>query len=251
VQLENVTLPRYLNDFRVLLLSYQGMKPLEAAVHTHLAEWVKQGGILVVCDDDSDPYNRVTEWWNSDGLKYATPREHLFEQLAAAKTPGPAPTDWRCGKGRVLWLRENPAKLAASAAGDEQVLAAVKQAAGWAKLRWRTTNYLLLQRGPYWIAAGLDESIAGEPKTLRGRFVNLFDPELRVQQTVRLTAGQRFLLRDLNADRWCWPRRAKRSSPPAKSNRSPWPWKVSHAHRLSFWCARPNRRAPLCWTDNP
>jgi hypothetical protein len=49
--------------------------------------------------------------------------------------------------------------------------------------------------------AGLDESIAGEPKTLRGRFVNLFDAELRVQKTVTLTPGSRLYLLDLDAAR--------------------------------------------------
>ena len=201
VQLENVTLPKYLDGFRVLLLTYQGMKPLNAEVHAHLADWVKRGGVLLVCDDDSDPYNRVAEWWNSAGLSFATPREHLFEQLAAAKLKDAAQTEWRCGKGHVMWVRENPAKLAASVEGDAQVVAAVKQAAVWAKLKWRATNYLLLQRGPYVIAAGLDESVAGEPKTLPGRFVNLFDPELRVQTSIRIAPGERYFMRDLSVDR--------------------------------------------------
>ena len=48
VQLENVTLPGFLDEQRVLLLSYQGQKPLSAEVHSHLAEWVKKGGVLVM-----------------------------------------------------------------------------------------------------------------------------------------------------------------------------------------------------------
>ena len=105
------------------------------------------------------------------------------------------------GKGGVIWMRENPAGLAASAEGDARLVATVKQAAARAGLKWRETNYLLLRRGPYVLAAGLDESVAGEPKTLRGRFVNLFDPELRVQKTVTLAPGSRFFLLDLDAVR--------------------------------------------------
>lgn len=97
----------------------------------------------------------------------------------------------------MRWLRQDPAQCAASADGDARVIAAVKQAAGWAKLRWRETNYLLLERGPYVIAAGLDESISGEPRLLRGKFVNLFDAELRVRNTVEIQPGRRYLLRDL------------------------------------------------------
>ena len=218
VQLENVTLPNYLKGFRILLLSYHGMKPLTPDVHQALAAWVKGGGVLVVCDDDTDPYNTVREWWNSDGRHCATPREDLFAQLGVGATnhivaadvsrrtlaaSKIAPTDvggysLNVGQGGVIWMRENPAGLAASPAGDARLAAAVKQAAARAKLKWRETNYLLLRRGPYILAAGLDESVAGEPKTIRGRLVNLFDPELRVQQTVTLTSGSRCFLVDLD-----------------------------------------------------
>lgn len=205
LQLENVTVPRYLEDFRVLLLTYQGMKPLSPEVHAALADWVKRGGQLVICDDDSDPYHAVREWWNTDGLNYPTPRQHLFEQLGfgVAHTEQSVATriNWEHGKGGVSWLKENPVHLAQAANGDERVIELVKQAARRARLKWRETNYLLLRRGPYVVAAGLDESVAGEPKPLRGRFVNLFDPELRVQNTIQLKPGERFLLRDLEAER--------------------------------------------------
>jgi hypothetical protein len=98
-----------------------------------------------------------------------------------------------------MWLREDPARLANTAGGAALVAATVKRAAALAKLKWRETNYLLLERGPYVIAAGLDESIASEPKTLRGHFVNLFDPELRVLERVQIEPGQRYFLRDLKA----------------------------------------------------
>jgi len=49
VQLENVTVPGYLNGFRLLLLTYHGLKPLSPEVHRPLAEWVNGGGALVIC----------------------------------------------------------------------------------------------------------------------------------------------------------------------------------------------------------
>ena len=103
------------------------------------------------------------------------------------------------GRGGVIWMRENPAGLAASAEGDARLVAGVRQAAARTELKWRETNYLLLRRGPYVLAAGLDESVAGEPKTIRGRWVNLFDPELRVHKAVTLAPGSRFFLKDLDA----------------------------------------------------
>jgi hypothetical protein len=201
VQLENVTVPHYLDSFKVLLLTYQGMKPLTAEVHTRIADWVRRGGRLIFCDDDSDPFNAVHDWWNSDGNKFSTPREHLFARLGfnEATAKSSAETSWKFGKGEVVWLRKNPAKLAASVEGADQVVAVVQSAAKSAKLKWRETSSLLLRRGPYVIAAGLDESIAGEPKVLHGRFVNLFDSELRVLDSVTIVPGSRYFLRDLDA----------------------------------------------------
>jgi hypothetical protein len=200
VQLENVTLPGYLDPFRILFLTYQGMKPLSADVHAPLVDWVKRGGALVVVDDDTDPYNAVREWWNSGENHYKTPREHLFKQLGLAEKDFAADGALvKLGKETVTWLKENPAKLADAADGDERVARIAKQAADSAGLAWRETNSLLLRRGPYIIAAGLDESVPGEAKELKGRYVNLFDSELRVRPSVTLSPGSRYFLLDLDA----------------------------------------------------
>ena len=71
------------------------------------------------------------------------------------------------GGGGLIWLRERPANFSTSAAGAERVVAAAKLAAQSVGLAWCEKNYLLLRRGPYVIASGLDESIAGEPRCSR------------------------------------------------------------------------------------
>lgn len=197
VQLENATVPHALDNVRVLFLSYDGQKPLSPEVHAPLARWVKAGGVLVMCDADADPYLQVRAWWNSDGKNYSTPRQHLFEQLGL-KDDIAADQFHRVGKGGLIWLRERPAHFSASAAGAEQIVAAAKLAAQSVDLDWREKNYLLLRRGPYVIAAGLDESIAGAPRTLSGRFVNLFDATLRVQTNIVINPGSRQFCLDLD-----------------------------------------------------
>jgi hypothetical protein len=202
VQLENAVLPRYLDGFRLLLLTYRGMKPLDGAAHKAIAEWVKRGGVLVVVDDDGDPYNRVREWWNSSGNRYATPREHLFEQLGLPgdlAEAGKKGTFLPCGKGGVVWMKDDPARLAADPGGDERLIATLKQPAVRSRVGWQEANYLMVRRGPYLIAAGLDESIPGDPKEIHARVVNLFDPALRVQKDIRLTPGARCFLLDLDS----------------------------------------------------
>jgi hypothetical protein len=198
VQLENATIPHFLDSVRVLLLTYRGMKPLSPDVHGALAKWVRSGGSLVVVDDGEDPFNKVREWWNSGDLKYASPLEHLFEQLGLPGFDSTDATDpVKCGKGRVAWLKTSPVQLAASPDGDTRLLQSVLPAATAAGLKWQEASSLVLRRGPYIIAAGLDESCPGEPQTVTGRFMNLFDPSLPVARTVRLTPGSRFFLLDL------------------------------------------------------
>lgn len=200
VQLENVTVTNCLKGFRVLLLSYDGQKPLSPEVHAPITDWVKAGGMLVVCDKDADPYLKVRDWWNSEGRNYATPREHLFEQLGLTASMD-ADKLQRVGKGGVIWLRERPANCSASAEGAARVVETTQRAAEAAGLKWRETNYLLLRRGPYVIAAGMDESIGGHARELRGRFVNLFDAELQVRTQVTIEPGSRQFLLDLDAAR--------------------------------------------------
>ena len=201
VQLENVTLPKFLEEQRVLLLTYQGQKPLTAAVHSALAGWVHSGGVLVMIDDDKDPYNRVREWWNDDGKTQRIPRRHLFEQfgLSDAQFSTNSPTLVNVGKGAVMWVRQSPVSFALSTEAEARLISSLQQAARKAGLKWKESNYLGLRRGPYVIGAGLDESTGASPKVLQGRFVNLFDPELALQRSILLEPGKRVLLLDLDA----------------------------------------------------
>jgi hypothetical protein len=201
VQLENVTLPGFLDTQRVLLLSYTGQKPLSADVHIALAAWVRKGGVLVFIDDDKDPYNHVREWWNADGTADRIPRQHLFEALGLkAESFVEDQNEFvAVGEGGLIWLRENSARFALSVQADARLASVIKLAAEKAHLAWRETNYLALRRGPFLVAAGLDESLPGEPKNLKGRFINLFDPELKVVRSLQITPGARLFLRDLEA----------------------------------------------------
>jgi hypothetical protein len=198
VQLENVTIPHYLDGFRILFLSYDGQKPQSPAVHAPLAEWVKNGGVLVCCDADADPYLKVREWWNSDGKNYATPREHLFEALGVdnSLTPG---VFHSIGQGGLIWLKQRPVDFSTSAEGATRIIETAKLAARNIHWPWRENNYLLLRRGPYVIASGLDEAPAMPVHELNGRFVNLFDPGLHVQEKISITPGSRWFLLDLDA----------------------------------------------------
>jgi hypothetical protein len=195
VQLENAPLSQALNRYQVLLLSYHGQKPLSPEVHEALAQWVRNGGTLVVIDDDSDPYNKVREWWNDDSFSYSTPRQHLFEQLGldGETTAG----HYAIGRGRLAWHQVNPATLAHDQDGDARLMKWLHKALPSSK-SWPLRNHLLLRRGPYVVAAGLDESPTAPVRLLKGRFISLFDPDLELRRQVSLPPGSRWFLLDLD-----------------------------------------------------
>lgn len=200
VQLENVEIKDYLKDYALLLLSYSGMKPLSPDVHPPIAEWVKKGGILVIVDDDADPFNGVKEWWNSGSMKYATPRHHLMETLGIKekpKQPAKEGQTYRAGRGRVYLQPEVPVSITATANGDELFMERLRAVCG-RKVKFNERSSLALRRGHYFIAAGLDESVEGDPWGVDGRFVNLFDPELKLLTSVDFTPGSRYFLLNLD-----------------------------------------------------
>ena len=195
VQIESAGAAGFLDRYKMLLLTYEGQKPPRPEFHDVLAKWVRAGGALVVVDDDSDPYNAVREWWNTEPRHYAGPREHLFEALGVARD---AAGLHRVGRGVVLRLKESPAALTYKAEGAETLRKAAREAATAIKLPWKETNSLVLRRGPYLIAGGLDESLPdAKPYVLTGRYINLFDPDLKIVRDVAVVPGARMLLLDL------------------------------------------------------
>ena len=197
-QLENVNIPGALKDHRVLLMTYEGMKPMKSIVHASLATWVKQGGALVFVDDDRDPYHAVRAWWNDEkaGMKYQTPRQHLFEQMGLPRDPEPGA--YKVGAGWLIYAKESPAAMSRGRDGANRVRGLVRQACEAIDLAYREANHLMLRRGPYVVAAGLDETIEGPPSVLRGRLVDLFDAKLPVLESVTLAPGSRHFLLDLD-----------------------------------------------------
>jgi hypothetical protein len=201
VQLENATIPGALKEHRVLLMTYEGMKPMKPEVHDALAAWVGQGGALVFLDGDRDPYNGVHSWWNDDarGMSYRAPREHFFEHLGLAKDARPG--TWKVGAGWLIYDASSPAALTRHPGGADRVRDLARRACEAIGLAYRETNHLALRRGPYVVAAGLDESLDQAPHVLRGRFVDLFNAGLPIVESVTLAPGSRHLLLDLDRAR--------------------------------------------------
>ena len=196
VQIESATSPGFLDRYKMLLLTYEGQKPPTPAFHSALAAWVRNGGALVVVDQDGDPYNAVREWWNTAPNAFQAPRQHLFtllglEQNAAGVIP--------VGRGVLVSARVSPAALSHDPRGGEIVRKLAQQAASAVNLPWRETNSMVLRRGPYVIAVGLSESFPNAtPQVLRGHFIDLFDARQPLLTHLTLSPGARRLLVDLD-----------------------------------------------------
>ncbi len=200
VQIESATAPGFLSRYQVCCSSLTKAKSRQRrSFMPRWPTWVRDGGALVVVDNDDDPYNAVREWWNTAPNSYTTPREHLFAQL---HIPIDGAGLFHVGRGMVLSERVSPAALTYQPDGGDTLRGYARQAAAAVHLRWSETNALVLRRGPYIVAAGLDEPVPGAtPVMLHGHFVDLFDADLPVLTTVTLTPGTRDLLFDLDYKR--------------------------------------------------
>jgi hypothetical protein len=197
VQIESVKTPGLLSRYKILYLTYEGQKPPQPEFHTALAKWVRAGGSLIVIDDDKDPYNAVREWWNTAPNAYQTPRQHLFAKLGIDSN---ASGFIKVGQGSVIYAPSSPASLSHDAKGDLTIEELGRQAAASVKLPWKEAESLVLRRGPYVVAAGLDESNAqSHPYVLRGRYINLFDSKQTPITDPEILPNSRKLLVDLSA----------------------------------------------------
>ncbi|MEZ2339004.1 hypothetical protein AB6735_25385 [Mucilaginibacter sp. RCC_168] len=194
VHMENLEYPASLKEIKVLVMSYSNMKPVSPAVHTYLANWVKQGGVLIYCGRDDDPYQTVMEWWDTKGNKFTAPSQHLFKLLGV--NPTKDEQKFKVGKGAVYVLRQNPKEYVLEAGKDDNYISTVKQAyeqkAKAGELTFK--NSLYLERGPYDVVSVMDENADGKPYTIKGPVIDLFDPQLPVLAEKVVNPGEQSLL---------------------------------------------------------
>ncbi len=192
VQMENLLHPDTLKDIRVLIMSYSNMKPLKKEYHDVLANWVRNGGYLIYCGRDNDPFQSIREWWNEQGKIDRSPASQLF--FDALKTdPTGSSADYAIGKGSATWIHQDPKEFVMQADGDKPLLASIRQKG----FQLQEKNVFHLQRKAFDIVAVFDESVSGQPYTVPGPVVDLFDPNLPVLEKKTVYPNQRAFLYNL------------------------------------------------------
>lgn len=198
VHYENLENTNTLKNIKVLVMSYSNMKPLSPNGHTQLANWVKKGGVLIYYGRDDDPFQSVPEWWNSNGKNYKAPAGHLLESMQVKETAGQI--EYNVGKGKFFLVRRDPKELVLEAGQDLDFFAQIKKAyEQYARAgQLITKNFFLLHRGPYDIAAVLDENDYKDPLIIKGPCIDLFNPGLPVLQEKTVNPGEQAFLYQLS-----------------------------------------------------
>ncbi|QEC54187.1 hypothetical protein FRZ59_05785 [Anseongella ginsenosidimutans] len=199
IHMENLDTEYGLKNTKVLIMSYANMKPLSPKVHEYLADWVRKGGILLYYGKDTDPFQQVREWWNTNGNTYEAPSQHLFELLQIPAATGDG--EYEVENGKVVIRRKDPKALVLQAGGDEEFMQLVRTAyqkdAAAGKLMIKNNFYL--ERGPYLVAAVMDEHQDKSSLTIEGPVIDLFDPELPVLAEKEVPPGTQTFLFALSA----------------------------------------------------
>ena len=198
VHIENLIHKNTLKDIKVLIMSYANMKPLSAAYHVQLEKWVKAGGVLIYCGRDNDPFQNVKEWWNTGGNNFTAPSQHLFKQLGIQEAAGQQ--GYVVGQGKLFLIRQDRKELVMEKNGDTAFIELMKKAyqddAKGGKLIFK--NNFFLERGPYIIAAVLNENEQKEPLVIQGALIDLFDPTLPILKKKIILPGTQAYLYNLD-----------------------------------------------------
>ena len=197
VHLENTPFPETWKNTTLLLMTYSNMKPLTPESHKFIADWVKDGGVLVYCGRDNDPFQTVREWWNTGDFDYKAPSDHLFEKMKIG--PSPKEGEYSYGKGTIYIIRKDPKEFVLGKSNDEEFISKVKYLFehNGNKEALEFKNSFYLERGPFDLVSVMEESVNNEPFTVTGSLIDLFDPQLPVLSKKIVSPGEQAFLYDI------------------------------------------------------
>jgi hypothetical protein len=192
VHIENVSLAQTLKDIKILIMSYSNMKPMDKTSHDHIAEWVRNGGTLVYCGKDNDPFQTVQEWWNTGGNNFKAPSEHLFLTLGLKQTSNTG--EYKVGNGKVCIIRNDPKEFVLEKDKDEEFVNTIRKSYEAEGRELEFKNHFTLTRGPYELISVVDENADQSPYTIKGKLIDLFDPEIPVLDEKKVNPGEQAFL---------------------------------------------------------
>jgi hypothetical protein len=186
-QLERTPQDKYLDQYKVLLLSYDIMKPTDKRHNEAIAKWVRNGGALVLFGGE-DAYNALAEWWRSEG--FDSPHNHLLSLLKCPSEDG----IHQVGRGTVIVDSRPGSYFAESKESADELRAIVSHACEKAGVAYSERHYMMVRRGRYVAARSFDK-----PVTIRGQYLNVLDPELEFVTNPKVAVGDLAVYADVRA----------------------------------------------------
>ncbi len=183
----------YLDNYEILLISYEFLKPDYPDLNATLAEWVKSGGTLIYIGDGSDPYHNIPSWWTG---KYKNPAEHLFQMLEI--NPNSEKIICKCANGAVGIWQINPCFFSKSKDNADLLREFFQETIALCNKKTTYKNHLLLERNEYVIASVMDESINDEPLVLEGLFADMYSVDFAICNSQTVHVGENTLLLDFS-----------------------------------------------------
>ncbi len=198
VPLERISDQVYLNQFDVLLMSYEGYKPLAPDVHSALYQWVRRkGGVLFFYLGISNRFDEMEKWWAE---KYDRPHEHLFELLKTGFYP--QARFHKVGSGIVYIEHSSPRELAKKPLSGEIIwntyLNILNRYSSFDLEGNEKNNHLVLHRGPFDLFFVADEVVNPEVLFLEGNFIDLFSENTPIIKQKNISPGQAGILLNLD-----------------------------------------------------
>lgn len=195
VQLDNVRrFAGYLDDCRLLILSYEYIKPESPDINASLIAWVRRGGTLCYIGNGKDPYHEISLWWRKAG--YDNPAMHLFELAELERMPEDG--TYAVGKGRIIVWNLFPAKICLFRELARKYRGMVKGALADQGIFWEYRNDLTLYRGPYVVSAVMDESCGDESKVFEGLYADMLENDYRIIRRKEISPDESTILFDFS-----------------------------------------------------
>lgn len=136
-----------------------------------------------------DPYHWAGEWWS---VQNQTCADHLFALLGLDH---PRTGVYPAGAGKLAVFAEAPAAMTLGDGLAETYREFVRSALAQCGYRWEDRNYLAMERGPYRIAAVMEESTGGA-YACEGKFADLMEDGFPLVRRIRICEGQEGLFFD-------------------------------------------------------
>ncbi|MBQ7638770.1 MAG: hypothetical protein IJS90_07715 [Clostridia bacterium] len=193
VQLENIVrYPGYLDNYKLIVLSYEFMKPQSADINVALSTYVSGGGILCYVGDGVDPFHDIKAWWNTGNNHDKTPLSHLLRLMGLDDSAPDGVYDF--GKGKFALIRKSPADFCVDAVQSDEYAEFIGSLIDVKPDK----NYISLRRGEYILSSVMDECKTDEPLIHRGNFVDMLDIDFPVISEKVIRPTENAVLFDLD-----------------------------------------------------